>query len=166
MPIESRLFVETVRWFSVFLCLPVDSGKDNQDVHEIAQPMKPKNTRRKLARYGVGSLRASLHRTRLLGLLSDQVDVSPIDFNATGLAFRHSQLLSPGQPVVFDLAKDQHAVSSVVGIVRYITRMENHYRCGVEFDFDASEHMRSQQTRETLTAIEKLLREVVMPAAG
>mgnify|MGYP000104921501 CR=1 FL=1 len=128
--------------------------------------MKPKNTRRKFARYGVGSLRVSLHRKRLLGLISDQVDVNPIDFNATGLAFRHSQLLSPGQPVVFDLVKDQYTVLSVVGIVRYITRMENHYRCGVEFDFDASEHMRLPQTQATLTAIEKLLREVAMPAAG
>jgi len=127
--------------------------------------MRSKNNRRKLARYGVGSLRASLHRSRLLGLISSQVDVTPIDFNATGLAFRHSQLLSPGQPVVFDLVKDQYQASSVVGIVRYTTRMENHYRCGVAFDFEANEHMRLPQTKDTLKAIEKLLHGVVILAA-
>lgn len=126
--------------------------------------MKPKNNRRKFARYGIASLQASLHRTRWLGFISDQVDVNPVDFNATGMAFRHPQLLSPGQPVVFELAKDQHRVSSVVGIVRYTTRMENHFRCGVEFDFEANEHMRSPQLKETLQAMEKLLNEVVILA--
>lgn len=126
--------------------------------------MIPKKNRRKFARYGVASLHASLHRTRLLGLISDQVDVNPIDFNATGMAFRHSQLLSPGQPVVFDLVKDQHRIPSVVGIVRYTTRMENHYRCGVAFDFEANAHMRSPQIKSTLKAIEKLLNEVVILA--
>lgn len=120
-----------------------------------------KNNRRKLARYGVASLRASLHRTRLLGFVTDTIDVSPIDFNATGMAFRHSQLLSPGQPVVFELVKDQHRAVLVEGIVRDTTRMENHYRCGVEFDFDANDHMRSSEIKDTLKTIEELLYEVV-----
>jgi hypothetical protein len=78
------------------------------------------------------------------------------------MAFRHSQLLSPGQPVVFELSKDQHRASLVVGIVRYATRMENHYRYGVEFDFEASQHMRSPHIRETLKSIEKVLHEVII----
>lgn len=131
-------------------------------MHETAQDMRSKKNRRKFARYGIGSLRASLYRSRLLGLISSQVEVTPIDFNATGLAFRYSQLLAPGQPVVFDLVKDQHKLSSVVGIVRYTTRMENHYRCGVAFDFEANEHMRSPRTKDTLKAIEKLLHGVVI----
>lgn len=123
--------------------------------------MRSTNRRRKLARYGVGSLCTHLHRTRLLGLISDQVQVTPLNFNATGLAFRHTQPLIPGQSVVFELRKDQHTAASVVGIVRYATRMENHYRCGVEFDFEANEHMRSAQLRETLAVIEGLLYGVV-----
>ena len=126
--------------------------------------MKLKNNRRKFARYGVASLQVNLHRTRWLGCISDQVNINPVDFNATGMAFRHSQLLSPGQPVVFELAKDQHRVSSVVGIVRYTTQLANHYRCGVEFDFEANDHMRSPQLKETLQAIERLLNEVVIMA--
>lgn len=126
----------------------------------------PNNNRRKFARYGVASLRANLHGTRLLGLIANQVNVKPVDFNVKGMSFRHSQLLSPGQPVVFDFAKDQHRVLSVVGIVRYATRMENHFRCGVEFDFEANEHMRSQVTQSTLRDIEKLLHEVVNLSAG
>ncbi|MBL1275956.1 MAG: PilZ domain-containing protein [Ectothiorhodospiraceae bacterium] len=124
-----------------------------------------KRNRRKLARYGVGSLRASLHCQGLLGLFPNQMDVTPIDFNVTGMAFRHSRLLSPGQPVVFDLVKDQLKIQSIVGIVRYCKQLENHFRCGIEFDFDANEHMRSQDVKDILLAIEKVLNEVVILAA-
>jgi len=127
--------------------------------------MVMKRNRRKFARYGVGSLGVSLHRTGLLSLFSSQIDVRAIDFNTTGLAFRHSRPLSPGQPVLMDLVTDQHNVSRVVAVVRYITRMENHFRCGVEFDFDANEHMRSVAVRDTLKSIETLLNEVVILAA-
>ena len=127
--------------------------------------MGSKNNRRKIARYGVASLRVSLHRSRLLGFMTDTVDVNPIDFNATGMSFRHSQLLSPGQPVVFELVKDQHRAVLVVGVVRYTKRLDNHYRCGVEFDFEANDHMRSPQIKDTLKAIETLLNEVVILAA-
>lgn len=121
--------------------------------------------RRKFARYGVGSLGVSLHRTSLLGLFSAQVDVRAIDFNATGLAFRHSRLLSPGQPVLMDLVTEQHRISRIVAVVRYTTRMENHFRCGVEFDFEANEHMRSVAVKEALMSIETTLNEVVILAA-
>jgi len=124
-----------------------------------------KRNRRKHARYGVGSLRVSLHRMGLLGLFADQVDVRPIDFNATGLAFRHSRLLSPGQPVVMELATEQHGLSQVVGVVRYTTRMKNHFRCGVAFDFEANEHMSSDTVKDTLQSIEQTLKEVVILAA-
>lgn len=127
--------------------------------------MLMKRNRRKFARYGVGSLGVSLHRTGLLSLFSSQIDVRAIDFNTTGLAFRHSRPLSSGQPVLMDLVTGQHSVSRVVAVVRYITRMENHFRCGVEFDFDANEHMRSVVVRDTLKSIETLLNEVVILAA-
>jgi len=127
--------------------------------------MVMKRNRRKFARYGVGSLGVSLHRTGLLSLFSSQIDVRAIDFNTTGLAFRHSRPLSPGQLVLMDLVTGQHNVSRVVAVVRYITRMENHFRCGVEFDFDANEHMRSVAVRDTLKSIETLLNEVVILAA-
>jgi len=124
-----------------------------------------KHNRRKFARYGVGSLGVSLYRTGLLSLFLGRIDVRAIDFNATGLAFRHSRPLSPGQPVLMDLITGQHRVFRVVAVARYITRMENHFRCGVEFDFDANEHMRSDVVKDTLKNIEKLLNEVVILAA-
>jgi len=124
-----------------------------------------KHNRRKFARYGVGSLGVSLYRTGLLSLFLGRIDVRAIDFNATGLAFRHSRPLSPGQPVLMDLITDQHRVFRVVAVVRYITRMETHFRCGVEFDFDANEHMRSDVVKDTLKNIEGLLNEVVILAA-
>jgi len=121
--------------------------------------------RRNFARYGVGSLSVSLRRASLLGLFSDLIDVRAIDFNVTGLAFRHSRLLSPGQPVLVELATEQHRVSRLVAVVRYTTRMENHFRCGVEFDFEANEHMRSDAVKKTLKDIETSLNEVVILAA-
>jgi len=127
--------------------------------------MVTKRNQRKFARYGVGSLSVSLHRVGLLSLFSDLTDVRAIDFNAAGLAFRHSRLLSPGQSVLIDLVTDQHRVSRVVAVVRYARRMENHFRCGVEFDFDANEHMRSAAVKDTLKSIETLLNEVVILAA-
>lgn len=127
--------------------------------------MLMKRNRRKFARYGVGSLGVSLHRTGLLGLFSAQVDVRAIDFNATGLAFRHSRLLSPGQPVLMELVTERYRISRIVAVVRYTTRMENHFRCGVEFDFVANEHMRSATVKEALKSIETTLNEVVILAA-
>ncbi len=127
--------------------------------------MAVKKNQRKFARYGVGSLGVSLHRVGLLSLFSRQIDVRAIDFNAAGVAFRHSRPLNPGQSVLMDLATDQHRVSGVVAMVRYVTRMENHFRCGVEFDFDANEHMRSSAVRDTLKNIETLLNEVVILTA-
>ncbi len=127
--------------------------------------MVMRRNRRKFARYGVGSLGVSLHRTGLLGLVFGKMDVRAIDFNATGLAFRHSRPLSPGQPVLMDLVTAQYRVSRVVAVARYITRMENHFRCGVEFDFDANEHMRSDAVKNTLKNIETLLNEVVILTA-
>ncbi|MCF6258010.1 MAG: PilZ domain-containing protein [Gammaproteobacteria bacterium] len=127
--------------------------------------MLMRRNRRKFARYGVGSLGVSLHRAGLLSLFSSRIDVRAIDFNATGLAFRHSRPLNPGQPVLVDLMTDQHSVSGVVAVVRYVTRMENHFRCGVEFDFEANAHMRSVAVRDTLTKVETLLNEVVILTA-
>ena len=124
-----------------------------------------KRNRRKYARYGVGSLRVSLQRMSLLGLFADWVDVRAVDFNTSGLAFRHSRLLSPGQPVILELVTGQYRVSQVVGVVRYTTRMENHYLCGVEFDFEANEYMRSAAVQNTLEQIAKTLKAVVILAA-
>jgi len=127
--------------------------------------MAIKHNRRKFARYGVGSLGVSLYRTGLLSFFLGRIDVRAIDFNAAGLAFRYSRPLSPGQPLLMDLVTDQHRVSRVVVVVRCITRMENHFRCGVEFDYDANEYMRSDVVKETLKNIERLLNEVVILAA-
>jgi len=113
--------------------------------------MVMKRNRRKFARYGVGSLGVSLHRTGLLSLFFSQIDVRAIDFNATGLAFRHSRPLSPEQLVLMDLVTGQHSVFRVVGVVRYVTRMENHFRCPVlNLYFDANEYMRSVAVRDTI----------------
>lgn len=126
--------------------------------------MAVNRNQRKFARYGVGSLSVSLHRMGLLGLFADPMNVRAIDFNATGLAFRHSHMLSPGQPVVLELATDQYHLSRVVGVVRYTTRMGSHFRCGVEFDFEANENMRSIEVKNILKNIEATLHEVMILA--
>lgn len=120
--------------------------------------------RRKIPRYGVGSLRAWIHKPGFLGLFDSRIELSPIDFNQTGMAFRHTHLLSPGQPVVVDLMKDNHKVASVVAIVRYTTQLSSHFRSGVEFDFNANEHMCSSGVRQVLSEMESMLKGVVILA--
>lgn len=127
--------------------------------------MTLKRNRRKQARYGMGSLRVGLHRIGLLGLFTDLLDVRPVDFNTYGLAFRCTRMLSPGQPVVMDLETGEHRVVQVAGVVRDTTRMTNHFRCGVEFDFAANEHMRSEVVKDTIRQMEKSIKEVVILAA-
>lgn len=117
---------------------------------------------RRVPRYGVGSLRAWIQRPGLLGMFENHVELSPIDFNQTGMAFRHAHLLIPGQSIVVDLMKENHKLTSVVAIVRYTSQQSSHYRSGVEFDFGANEHMSSKEVRQTLGEIESLLEGVVI----
>ena len=127
-------------------------------------PLSPSlhQNRRKIPRYGVGSLRAWIHKPGFLGLFESRIELSPIDFNQTGMAFRHTYLLSPGQPIVVDLMKDNHKLASVVATVRYTTQLSSHFRSGIEFDFNANEHMRSPEVRQTLGEIESMLKGVVI----
>lgn len=118
--------------------------------------------RRKHARYGVGSLQVWIHRRGVMTLFGRRVEVVPIDFNSTGMAFRCQRPWSPGELMVFDIAKDSHQVANVVGVVREVTRLTNHCRCGVEFDFQANGHMQAAETTSSLRHIEMLLKDVVV----
>lgn len=121
-----------------------------------------KQNLRRIPRYGVGSLRAWIQKPGLLGMFENHVELSPIDFNQTGMAFRHDHLLIPGQSIVLDLKKENHVLNSVVAIVRYTSQQANHFRSGVEFDFSANEHMSSEEVTQTLAEIESLLKGVVI----
>ena len=122
---------------------------------------KDKNLRR-VPRYGVGSLKAWIQKPGLLGMFENHVELSPIDFNQTGMAFRHDHLLIPGQSIALDLLKDDHKLASIVAVVRYTSQHANHYRSGVEFSFDANDHMGSPEVKQELIEIEKLLKKVTI----
>lgn len=119
-------------------------------------------SRRRQPRYGVGSLRAWVHRRGVMAVFGKRVEVTPVDFNGLGMAFRCHRPLAPGDRLVCDFIKDNHRVVNVVAVVREITRLANHCRCGVEFDFEADDHMRAPETKVGLRTIELLLRDVVM----
>ena len=95
-------------------------------------------------------------------MFENHVELSPIDFNQTGMAFRHAHLLIPGQTIVVDLMKENHKLTSVVAVVRYTSQHSSHYRSGVEFNFDANEYMSSTEVCQTLGEIETLLKDVVI----
>lgn len=95
-------------------------------------------------------------------MFGKRVEVVPIDFNALGMAFRCLRPPNPGDRLVCDFVKDHRRVANVVAVVREITRLANHCRCGVEFDFEANDHMRSPETRDSLKGIELLLRDVMI----
>lgn len=118
--------------------------------------------RRKHARYGVGSLRAWVHRRGVVALFDKRLEVVPVDFNSIGMAFRCCKPMTPGERIVCDFVKDRHRVANVVGVVREITRLANHCRCGIEFDFEANDHMQAPETKASLRVIETLLKDVVV----
>ena len=95
-------------------------------------------------------------------MFESHVELSPIDFNQTGMAFRHDHLLIPGQTVVLDLKKDNLEVNSMVAVVRYTSQHSRHYRSGVEFNFEANDYMDSSEVRQTLAEIESLLKGTVI----
>jgi hypothetical protein len=118
--------------------------------------------RRRHARYGVGSLRVWVHRRGVAVLFGKRCEVVPIDFNTKGMGFRCLRPLTPGERLVFDVVKDRHRVTNVIGVVREIARLANHCRVGVEFDFEADDHMRAPETKAGLRVIETLLKDVVV----
>ena len=122
----------------------------------FTQP-KAKNLR-SVPRYGVGSLRAWIQKPGLLGLNEKPDELTPLDFNQTGMAFNHAHLLIPGQSVVLDLVKDGHKVTSIAAVVRYTSQQSNHYRSGVKFNFD-DDQMSTPEFKEELIEIEDLLKE-------
>ena len=95
-------------------------------------------------------------------MFGKRVEVVPIDFSPLGMAFRCLRPPNPGDQLVCDFVKDHHRVANVVAVVREITRLANHCRCGIEFDFEANDHMRSPEIRESLKGIEILLRDVMI----
>jgi hypothetical protein len=113
-------------------------------------------------RYGIGSLRAWIHARGLVTLLRKRHEVVAIDFNHRGMAFRSPRLWKPGETLVLDLVKDAHRLQGVVGVVRAAVKLNSHYRCGIEFDFEANDYMRSPETMTCLQTIETLLRHVVV----
>ena len=115
-----------------------------------------------MARYGVGSLRAWIQMPGLLGMFEKHVELTPIDFNQTGMAFRHDHLLIPGQAIVLDLIKDDHKLTNLGAVVRYTSQHANHYRSGVEFNFGVDGYKNTPELRQELTEIEALLKNVVI----
>jgi hypothetical protein len=122
----------------------------------ITQP-KDKNLRR-VPRYGVGSLKAWIQKPGLLGMFENHVELSPIDFNQTGMAFHHDHLLIPGQSIMLDLVKDDYKLASVAAVVRYTSQHANHYRSGVEFNFDVDDRMSKPELKQELIEMEALLK--------
>jgi hypothetical protein len=123
----------------------------------FSQP-KHKNLRR-VPRYGVGSLQAWIQKPGLLGMFENHVELFPIDFNQTGMAFNHDNLLIPGQSIVLDLVKDDHRLTSIAAVVRYTSQHADHYRSGVEFNFGVDGHTDTPDIKQELIEIEALLKD-------
>lgn len=120
------------------------------------------SNQRSVPRYGVGNLKTWIQKPGLLGLYESHVELSPIDFNKTGMAFTHDHLLIPGQTVVLDLKKDGCKLASIVAIVRYTSQHADHFRSGVEFNFEANDHMGSMEVKRALNDIESSLVETAV----
>ncbi len=119
----------------------------------------PSQERRRSRRYPAAKLTARLRVKK--GLFGDWVDVTPRDYNGLGIAIDTEEELNADQTVTLQIVllvdMGEIMVDKVEGIVRNAQRQTHGTRYGIEFDFEASRHMRTDETREQLAKIEEIL---------
>ncbi|MCP5162345.1 MAG: PilZ domain-containing protein [Hahellaceae bacterium] len=119
----------------------------------------PSQERRRGRRYPAAKLHARLRVKK--GLFGDWVDVTPRDYNRLGIAIDTDQPLSADQSIMLQITLSVDmgdiVIDKVEGMIRNAQPKGSCTRYGVEFDFDASRHMRSEDTQKQLAKIEEIL---------
>ena len=83
--------------------------------------------------------------------------IKVLDFSRYGLAFESDHKYKTGEELSFEISEHSNQVDSVVGFVTHAEVHNKKYRCGIQFDFTANDHMRSEQLEQDLTNIEQNL---------
>lgn len=130
-------------------------------------PIPP--SRRKKNRYAHGNLRVTVLQARIAGLWHQEQAVTWMDFNSLGMAFATNEHhFRIGARLRLNLSIDDEqsvAVQNIIAVVRNINANRYNCRYGVEFDFEANEHMRSRQVQQQLENIEQILEAIFLRLA-
>lgn len=90
----------------------------------------------------------------LMGKLHQPDGIKVLDFSRYGLAFESDHKYKTGEELTFEITEHSNQVEGVVGFVTHAEVHEKKFRCGIQFDFSANDHMRSTQLEQDLTNIE------------
>lgn len=121
------------------------------------------NSRRKAVRYAHGNLFVTVKRQGLIKIFQRPHIVNWMDFNQHGMAFVSDHRYKTGCELLIELSIDdsnKKSLSEVVGVVTNIKEDAGNYRCGIKFNFDANDYMKSDVVKQSLQSIELWLREV------
>ncbi len=118
------------------------------------------NERRKYQRLSGSSIQTSFKRKGFLSF-SSYKSVKVVDYSRFGVGIVHNEKYRMGDELLFNFSKQNEHVEHVVGFVCYIKELDDDYSYGIQFDFSANKHMRSENVEKALTRIEKLLDKTV-----
>lgn len=121
------------------------------------------NSRRKSVRYAHGNMFVTVKRHSFIKMFQKPHIVNWMDFNRHGMAFVSDHRYKTGSELLIELSIDdsnKKSLSGVVGVVTNIKEDAGNYRCGIKFNFDANDYMKSDVVKQSLQNIEHWLREV------
>ena len=116
--------------------------------------------RRRGTRYQHGNLSVWVRHTGVWGRLRRPHVVTWMDFNRLGMSFESGPTFRVSEELLLSFSihdLERETISNVAGIVRYIIESAEGRRVGVEFAYQANEHMRSPHLKRSLVHIESVL---------
>lgn len=119
------------------------------------------NSRRKAVRYVCGNLFVTVKRHSFINVFQRPHIVNWMDFSQQGMAFVSDHRYKTGCELLIELSIDnpnKKSLSAVVGTVINTQEDSGNYRCGVKFNFDANDYMKSDGVKQSLKNIEFWLR--------
>ena len=121
------------------------------------------NSRRKSVRYAHGNMFVTVRRHSFIKVFQKPHIVNWMDFNQHGMAFVSDHRYKTGSELLIELSIDdsnKKSLSGIVGVVTNIKEDAGNYRCGIKFNFDANDYMKSDVVRQSLQSIEYWLKDV------
>ena len=104
------------------------------------------NSRRKSVRYAHGNMFVTVRRHSFIKVFQKPHIVNWMDFNQHGMAFVSDHRYKTGSELLIELSIDdsnKKSLSGIVGVVTNIKEDAGNYRCGIKFNFDANDYMKS-----------------------
>ncbi|HUN55685.1 MAG TPA: PilZ domain-containing protein [Smithella sp.] len=114
--------------------------------------------RRQYARYNATGMTASISFQDETSSDVCVESVQPIDFNSFGMAIETNLVFEKENRISLDISCGRNHAPDILSIVRNVVNKGNKNRYGLQFDFAANAHMRSEEVEEILSSIEDTLK--------